>query len=76
MDGEEIQKLNKLFIRDVTVCPRCQGKCTITTVTDLHFGERPYTECPKCKSDLVYPWGSLLIYSEEIEMPAVEQYRE
>lgn len=57
----DIAKLNKLFHRDVTLCSRCGGKCDISIQLSDLFGDRPYTECPKCKHEGVYPWGGFLI---------------
>ena len=68
MLDEEIQKLNKIFAHDVTICSRCQGECTIATAINELFGEHFYTECPKCKGAGIFPWGAFLIYSEKLEI--------
>lgn len=61
----DLDKLNKLFQRDVTVCTHCRSKCTIEIQPHPDYGERPYVECPKCKGENSYPWGLFLIFAEE-----------
>lgn len=61
----EIEKINALFGRDVTICHHCQSKCTIKIGTHPEYGDRPLVECAKCKANNSYPWDLFLIFQEE-----------
>lgn len=74
----DIERLSKLFHRDITLCPRCGGKCDISIQPSDLFGDRPHAECPKCKGEGVYPWGGFFI-DVESKVPkneSVEDLRE
>lgn len=71
----DIEKLNKLFGRDITKCRRCKGTCNIGMSQCIEYredgelaydyGEQIYLSCPSCKRENISPYSSFLIVPNE-----------